>query len=219
MKYSVSEENYLKVIYHLQDQSGLVSTTSLAKALKTKPASVTEMTKKLKSKKLLHYQPYRGFRLTQEGNKAALGIIRRHRLWEYFLAEKLRFSWEEVHELAEELEHVRHKKLIDRLDAFLGFPRLDPHGDPIPDKDGQLATADVICLTELPENTSALISRVTNQSFSLLEMLRQRNMKIGTPIEILKRNAFDESLDVRINRQRSINLSKTIAEQIFVVVT
>src|SRR5690242_15745655 len=130
LNYSTSEENYIKTIYRLQRQDGTVGTNEVAQELKTKPASVTDMMKKLKGKKLLNYQPYQGFRLTGEGSKVALGIIRRHRLWEFFLAEKLKFSWDEVHEVAEDLEHVTNKKLIDKLDEFLGFPRVDPHGDP-----------------------------------------------------------------------------------------
>ena len=132
LNYSTSEENYIKAIFHLQGGEATVTTNELARELKTKPASVTDMMKKLKIKKLLHYQPYRGFRLSSEGSKVALGIIRRHRLWEYFLSEKLKFSWDEVHAIAEHLEHVSSKKLIDKLDEFLGFPRTDPHGDPIP---------------------------------------------------------------------------------------
>ena len=122
LNYSTSEENYIKAIFHLQGGEATVTTNELARELKTKPASVTDMMKKLKTKKLLHYQPYRGFRLSSEGSKVALGIIRRHRLWEYFLSEKLKFSWDEVHAIAEHLEHVSSKKLIDKLDEFLGFP-------------------------------------------------------------------------------------------------
>src|SRR6476646_10458217 len=149
LNYSTSEENYIKAIYHLQNGPNSVSTNAVAEKLSTKPASVTDMMKKLKTKKLLHYQPYQGFRLTTEGSKVALGIIRRHRLWEYFLAEKLNFTWDEVHEVAEDLEHVSNKKLIDKLDAFLGFPRIDPHGDPIPDANGKIEASKKICLTEL----------------------------------------------------------------------
>ena len=127
-----------------------MTTNELANELKTKPASVTDMMKKLKTKKLLHYQPYQGFRLSSEGNKVALGIIRRHRLWEFFLAEKLKFSWDEVHEVAEDLEHVSSKKLIDKLDEFLGFPRFDPHGDPIPDANGKIETSKQFALPNCP---------------------------------------------------------------------
>src|ERR1044072_4527488 len=141
LNYSTSEENYIKTIYHLQNGQNTVTTSALAENLSTKPASVTDMMKKLKTKKLIHYQPYQGFRLSQEGRKVALDIIRRHRLWEFFLAEKLKFKWDEVHVLAEDLEHVSNKKLIDKLDEFLGFPRFDPHGDPIPDSLGKMETS------------------------------------------------------------------------------
>ena len=136
VKYTTSEENYIKAIYHLQKQASQVSTKELAGALQTKPASVTDMMKKLKTKKLLNYKPYYGFRLSAEGNRVALGIIRRHRLWEFFLSEKLDFRWDEVHEVAEQLEHVSSIKLIEKLDSFLGYPKFDPHGDPIPDQHG-----------------------------------------------------------------------------------
>src|SRR6186997_855914 len=164
LNYSTSEENYIKAIFNLQQQDGMVTTNELANELKTKPASVTDMMKKLKVKKLLNYQPYQGFRLTNDGNKVALGIIRRHRLWEYFLAEKLKFSWDEVHEVAEDLEHVSNKKLIDKLDEFLGFPRVDPHGDPIPDANGKIEMSKKICLTDLTINTAATVSSVSDQS-------------------------------------------------------
>ena len=150
VKYSTSEENYIKTIFHLQQADETVTTNELAAELKARPASITDMMKKLKAKKLLHYQPYQGFRLSSDGNKVALGIIRRHRLWEYFLSEKLNFTWDEVHEVAEQLEHVSSKKLIDKLDEFLGFPRTDPHGDPIPDANGKIEPVQKICLTELP---------------------------------------------------------------------
>lgn len=136
VKYSVSEENHIKTIFHLQKSAENVSTQALADKLNTKPASVTDMMKKLKAKKLLEYKPYHGFRLNAAGNKVALGIVRRHRLWEFFLSDKLGFAWDEVHDIAEHLEHVSSQKLIDKLDVFLGLPRFDPHGDPIPDKDG-----------------------------------------------------------------------------------
>jgi DtxR family Mn-dependent transcriptional regulator len=172
LNYSTSEENYIKAIFHLQKQDGIVTTNELANELKTKPASVTDMMKKLKIKKLLHYQPYQGFRLSTEGNKVALGIIRRHRLWEYFLAEKLKFTWDEVHEVAEDLEHVTNKKLIDKLDEFLGFPRVDPHGDPIPDANGRIEFSKKTGLTELPLNTPAVVSSVSDQSSEILELLQ-----------------------------------------------
>src|SRR6476660_10247472 len=164
LNYSTSEENYIKTIYHLQKGQNTVSTNALAEKLSTKPASVTDMMKKLKAKKLLLYQPYQGFKLSQEGKKVALDVIRRHRLWEYFLAEKLKFNWDEVHAVAEDLEHVSSKKLIDKLDEFLGFPRFDPHGDPIPDSSGRIETSKQVCLQDLPVNKSAIVCHVSDQS-------------------------------------------------------
>ena len=216
LNYSTSEENYIKAIYRLQRQEGTVTTNELANELRTKPASVTDMMKKLKTKKMIHYQPYQGFRLTQEGSKVALGIIRRHRLWEFFLAEKLKFSWDEVHEVAEDLEHVSNKKLIDKLDEFLGFPRVDPHGDPIPDAQGRIDTARKICLTDLAENTPAVVSNVKDQSSSILELLEHKKIAIGTRVEIRKKFEFDDSMEIRIGRQPSFTISKQLAENIFV---
>lgn len=216
LNFSASEENYIKAIHRLQRQDGTVSTNEMANELKTKPASVTDMMKKLKAKKLIHYQPYQGFRLTADGSKVALGIIRRHRLWEFFLAEKLKFTWDEVHEVAEELEHVSNKKLIDKLDEYLGFPRVDPHGDPIPDANGKIETIKKIRLTELPENMVATVSNVKDQSSAILELLEHKKIAIGTAIEIKKKFAFDDSVEIKIGRQPVFSISKQLAENIFV---
>src|SRR5215213_2659158 len=162
MKYSASKENYLKAIFHLQSQDGVVTTNELAEELQTRAASVTDMLKKLKDQKLLMYEKYKGFRLSPEGRKVAIQIIRKHRLWEHFLVEKLQFGWDEVHEIAEELEHISSKKLIDRLDEYLGFPKWDPHGDPIPDSNGKFERVEQVSLLDLPVNQWAEISGVTN---------------------------------------------------------
>ena len=216
LNYSVSEENYIKAIFHLQQETDTVTTNELAQKLKTKPASVTDMMKKLKAKKLLHYQPYRGFRLSTEGSKVALGIIRRHRLWEYFLAEKLKFSWNEVHDVAEDLEHVSSKKLTDKLDEFLGFPKFDPHGDPIPDVNGKVNKETMISLANLPVSSRATVCKVSNQSAEILELLKHKKIGLGTMVVIKKRFVFDDSLEVKTGRQPSFNLSKQVAENIFV---
>lgn len=215
LNYTISEENYIKAIFRLQQQEGMVTTNELAAELKTKPASVTDMMKKLKTKKMIHYQPYQGFRLTPDGNKVALGIIRRHRLWEYFLAEKLKFTWDEVHEVAEDLEHVTNTKLINKLDEFLGFPRVDPHGDPIPDANGKIEISKKICLTELPLNKPATVNNVSDQSSKILELLEHKHIAIGTRLEVKKRFEFDESMEVRIGRQPVFTISKQLAENIF----
>lgn len=216
VNYSTSEENYLKAIYRLNGAESTVTTNDLAQELSTKPASVTDMMKKLKLKKLLHYQPYQGFRLTADGTKVALGIIRRHRLWEFFLAEKLHFTWDEVHEVAEDLEHVSNKKLIDRLDEYLGYPRVDPHGDPIPDANGKIEVTKKICLTELPLNTMAQVISVSDHSSDILELLEHKHIQIGTRIEVRKRFAFDDSMEVKAGRQSAFTISRQLSETIYV---
>jgi DtxR family Mn-dependent transcriptional regulator len=216
LNFSTSEENYIKAIFHLQQDDGTVSTNELARELDTRPASVTDMMKKLKAKKLLHYEAYQGFRLTQEGKRVALMIIRRHRLWEYFLAEKLKFSWDEVHEVAEDLEHVSSKKLIDKLDEFLGFPRVDPHGDPIPDQEGRIESSRQVCLLELPLNKPAIVSHVSDQSTEILELLGHKNIGIGTKLEIKKKFDFDGSMEIKTGRLPLFNISQQLAKNIFV---
>jgi len=216
LNFSTSEENYIKAIYHLQEQDGTVTTNELAGKLQAKPASITDMMKKLKLKKLVNYQPYQGFRLTAEGNKVALGIIRRHRLWEYFLAEKLKFNWDEVHEIAEDLEHVSSKKLIDKLDEFLGSPKFDPHGDPIPDANGKLEAGKKIALIDLPINKPAIVSQVTNQQPELLDLLKHQNINIGTKLEVKKKFAFDKSVEIKINKLPVITISEQLAKNIYV---
>lgn len=216
LNYSTSEENYIKAVYHLQLSDDMVTTNEVADHLKTKPASVTDMMKKLKAKKLLNYEPYQGFRLSAEGTKVALGIIRRHRLWEYFLAEKLKFNWDEVHEVAEDLEHVTNKKLIDKLDEFLGFPRVDPHGDPIPDANGRIEITRKICLTDLPLNKPATVNSVSDQSSKILELLEHKKISIGTKLEVKKKFDFDNSMEIRIGRQPAFTISKQLAENIYV---
>lgn len=216
LNYTTSEENYIKAIYHLQKVDGMVTTNELAAELQSKPASITDMMKKLKAKKLLNYQPYQGFRLTADGTKVAVGIIRRHRLWEFFLAEKLKFTWDEVHEVAEDLEHVSNKKLIDKLDEYLGFPRVDPHGDPIPDVNGKIETSKKICITELPVNTISTVASVSDQSSEILELLEHKKIAIGTKVEVKKKFEFDNSMEIKINRQPAITISEQLAKNIFV---
>lgn len=216
LNYTTSEENYIKAIYHLQKVDGMVTTNELAAELESKPASITDMMKKLKAKKLLNYQPYQGFRLTADGTKVALGIIRRHRLWEFFLAEKLKFTWDEVHEVAEDLEHVSNKKLIDKLDEYLGFPRVDPHGDPIPDANGKIEISKKICITELAVNTISTVASVSDHSSEILELLEHKKIAIGTKVEVKKKFEFDNSLEIKINRRPVITISEQLAKNIFV---
>ena len=223
LNFSTSEENYIKTIFHLQNGQNTVTTNELAERLRTKPASVTDMMKKLKAKKLLHYQPYQGFRLTNEGKKVALDIIRRHRLWEFFLAEKLKFKWDEVHVVAEDLEHVSSRKLIDKLDEYLGYPKFDPHGDPIPDSLGKMENSEQVSLVELPLNKPAEVCRVVNQSEEMLELLQHKKINIGTRLEVKRKFGFDHSIEIKLRQskrapseQPPFSISEQLAKNIFV---
>jgi DtxR family transcriptional regulator, Mn-dependent transcriptional regulator len=215
VNFTTSEENYLKAIFHLQEKEGTVSTNALADKLQTKPASVTDMMKKLNAKKLLHYKPYYGFSLSNEGKRIALFIIRRHRLWEFFLSEKLKFDWNEVHLLAEELEHVSSKQLIDRLDNYLGFPQFDPHGDPIPDQKGKMKNLNKVSVLELPFNQTAEVRQVTNQSKEMLEILEHKNIGIGTRLEVKKHFHFDHSVELKV-KSMTVTISEQLAKNIYV---
>lgn len=216
MNFSIAEENYIKAIWHLQQTDSNVTTNELAAELSTKPASVTDMLKRLKEKKLLNYEPYYGVKLNAEGKKLALNIIRKHRLWEYFLVEKLKFNWDEVHAIAEELEHVSSPELVKRLDDFLGNPRFDPHGDPIPDHSGKMESINQISLHELKEHTAAIVTGVGDQSSSLLELLNRKNINIGTKLEIKQRNSFDASVEIKLRNQPLVTISEQLAKKIFV---
>jgi DtxR family transcriptional regulator, Mn-dependent transcriptional regulator len=216
LKYSTSKENYLKSIFHLQQERGLVSTNEVASALQTRPASVTDMLKKLKQQKLILYERYRGFKLTSEGKKVAIQIIRKHRLWEYFLVEKLQFGWDEVHEVAEELEHISSKKLIDQLDTYLGRPQIDPHGDPIPNEQGKMAILPQQCLSDTPVNKPVRVSGVSSQTPEMLDLLHHKHIRIGTLVEVKRKFTFDDSIELKIRKQPAITVSDQVARNILV---
>jgi len=168
--YSLAEENYLKNIYHLEQESETgVSTNAIAERMETKPSSVTDMVQKLADKKMLSYKKYKGTTLTSDGKKIAAGVIRKHRLWEVFLVEKLNFHWDEVHEIAEQLEHIHSEELVVRLDKYLGNPDFDPHGDPIPDMDGNTKLTEKKLLSELKKKQRGVCVGVkeTGSSFSI----------------------------------------------------
>jgi DtxR family Mn-dependent transcriptional regulator len=216
MKLSISEENHIKYIYHLQQSSSLVNTNSLAAELSTKAASVTDMLKKLKTKKILQYEKYKGFKLTELGKKIALTIIRKHRLWEYFLTVKLGFDWAKVHAIAEELEHISNEELIQKLDDFLGNPSFDPHGDPIPDSMGKIPTIKQYSILQLPLKKKAIVSSVSNQSAEMLAMLKHYKISIGSSIQITQQFSFDNSIEIKIDKHIGTILSETVAKNIFV---
>ncbi|RPE12389.1 metal-dependent transcriptional regulator [Chitinophaga lutea] len=216
MKLTTAEENYIKSIYKLQDGNAAVSTNAIAYELDTKPASVTDMAKKLKEKKLIDYEKYQGITLTAEGRKLALQIVRRHRLWEVFLVEKLSFSWNEVHEIAEELEHVGSEKLVNRLSEYLGNPTTDPHGDPIPDAHGKISKSRQLVSLDKATGRRLEVAGVSDQSSALLEFLHAKGVKLGIQIDIIERYEFDNSVEIKIKNQPAFTISEQVSKSIMV---
>lgn len=211
-----SEENYIKVIYHLSLVSPKgINTNAIAEMIESKASSVTDMLKKLADKELVNYQKYQGVTLTQKGLHAAKMIVRKHRLWEVFLVEKLDFTWDEVHDLAEELEHIKSEKLINRLDEYLGFPKEDPHGDPIPDRYGQLVKVDKQLLSEILPSKKVICLGVKDSSPSFLKYLDKHQIALGSEIEVVNKESFDHSLSILINN-RQILISNKIASNLYV---
>ncbi|MBA3665964.1 MAG: metal-dependent transcriptional regulator [Bacteroidetes bacterium] len=219
MQFSVTEENYLKAIYMLRENNdgGGVGTNELSQQLQNKAASVTDMLKRLAEKKLINYQKYKGVVLTSRGEKLAIKIIRKHRLWETFLVEKLSFKWDEVHEIAEQLEHIQSDELINRLENFIGNPRFDPHGDPIPDSKGQFNFLKSKPLSQFNQKGNYLLTGVSEHSKSFLQHLTSVGLKIGDSIKVDELNAFDNSYKVTINKKNIQFFSNKVASHILVV--
>ena len=217
MPASSTVENYLKAIYRLSE-GGLkaVLTNEIAESLKTKAASVTDMIKKLSNKNLISYEKYYGAKITRHGKSHALTIIRKHRLWETFLVEKLHFTWDEVHDVAEQLEHIQSPLLIEKLDEFLGYPTADPHGHPIPDKDGKVQSLKLIPLSESHVNKKIIVRSVKDGSPSFLQYLSKIGIYIGAKIVILDKVEFDRSLEVQIDQKTRVFISRDAAENLLV---
>jgi DtxR family Mn-dependent transcriptional regulator len=211
-----SEENYLKTIYHLTNLSdGEVSTNAIAEMIETKASSVTDMLKKLAEKDLVNYKKYQGVSLTEKGKLSAKMIVRKHRLWEVFLVEKLDFSWDEVHDIAEQLEHIQSEKLINKLDDFLGNPTEDPHGDPIPDINGNIIKVEKMLLSELAQHQTGICVGVKDSSTEFLKYLDKNQIALGSKIEILVKEDFDLSLKIKVS-QNEFTISSKIAANLFV---
>ncbi len=214
--YTFSEENYLKAIFHLERSypSG-VSTNALAEEMVTKASSVTDMIKKLSEKKLVNYKKYQGFKLSKLGMETAVSIIRKHRLWEVFLVDKLNFSWDEVHEVAEQLEHIKSEKLTGELDRFLGFPTRDPHGDPIPDAQGNFKVLNKVLLSDLKKGESGIFVGVKDSSTTFLQFLDKRNITLGSEIKIIDKELFDQSVLIQMNGEE-LRVSNLISGNIYI---
>ena len=212
-----SEENYLKAIWKINEAgTESVSTNSISAAVKTRAASVTDMLKKLADKKLIQYQRYQGVKLTAEGRRVAVNIVRKHRLWEVFLVEKLGYGWDEVHEIAEQLEHIYSENLTDRLDKFLGYPKFDPHGDPIPDKTGKFAEASSVALGFLKAGQTGVMTGVAEHSAVFLRYLDEQHLRLGCTIHVDQVNEFDQSLKIKVNNKSAITISQHAAKNILV---
>ena len=215
--HTFTEENYLKTIYHCSLKSESAGTNQLAAATNTRAASVTDMLKKLADKKLINYTRYQGVTLTHEGEKIALEIIRKHRLWEYFLVEKLDFKWDEVHEMAEELEHISSTELINRLDKFMEYPKYDPHGDPIPDCNGQFKRPELKPVSALTVHQTGIISGVGDHSPVFLQYLEKAALTLGTHITIIEVAGYDHSV-MLATADKKINISREVAKNLLVAI-
>lgn len=213
---SLSEENYLKAIFHLESMGkNGVSTNALAEEMQTKASSVTDMVKRLSDKDFVKYKKYQGVKLSAKGRKEAIKIIRNHRLWEYFLVEKLDFNWDQVHDVAEQLEHIKSDKLIRELDRFLGFPKRDPHGDPIPDEEGNFIKTTRVLLSECRPGENAIVMGVKDSSASFLRYLDKNKIALGSKIKLLYKEDFDQSVMVETS-EGEISLSKKTTSNLFV---
>jgi DtxR family Mn-dependent transcriptional regulator len=213
-----TEENYLKAIYKfLENGEKKISTSVLAKHLGTAPASVTDMLQRLSEKKLISYEKYKGVSLTAAGKKIAVAIIRKHRLWEYFLVKKLGCKWDEVHEMAEQLEHVRSDELIEKLDQFLGRPRFDPHGDPIPDEHGRFQQVNSIPLSQVGRGEKVSITGVLDHGSSFLKYLSKHDISIGQKVIVKDIQEFDKSMDITLHgKSTRIHISSEVAKNLLV---
>ena len=213
---TLSEEDYIKAIYHLgKGKKAAVSTNAIADKMVTKPSSVTDMVRKLSEKGLINYKKYKGVSLTEIGLKTALNLVRKHRLWEVFLVDKLDFTWDEVHEVAEQLEHIKSAKLIDKLDEHLGFPQVDPHGDPIPSKNGEFKKSIKKLLKDVPVGITGVCVGVKDSSPPFLKFLDKHQIALGDTIEVLEKEEFDDSFVIEINNS-TMHISHQIASNLFI---
>ena len=214
---SYAEENYLKVIYKLSiNEKKRVVTKSIADRIATKPSSVTDMVKKLAEKRFLNYEKHHGVKLTRNGELIAIDIIRKHRLWEEFLSEYLGFKWDEVHDIAEELEHINSDFLIERLDKFLNYPKFDPHGDPIPDNKGMFPSVESLRLSELEQGEKSIVVGLIDKTASFLRYLDKLEIHIGSEIEVERRINFDLSMEIVINKQKKNHISQKVSENLLI---
>ena len=215
--HSFTEENYLKAIYKLQEQSGeSVNNSDLARVLEVHAASVTDMLKKMAAKKLIIYEKSKGFKLTEKGRLVAVNIIRKHRLWEVFLVEKLSFGWDEVHDIAEQLEHIQSEVLINRLDEYLGHPKADPHGDPIPNANGVFTKSKSVLLSQMKKNAQGKFTGVTDHSSPFLTYLDKIGLSLGDNVKVKSIEEFDNSYILQFKGKNEITVSYKVANSLLI---
>lgn len=213
---SLIEENYLKALFTLSNGKGEVNVIDLSKRLEIKMPTVTSMMKKLAEKKLVHYESYKPLRLTDKGKKDAAVIIRKHRLTEMFLVQKMGFGWEDVHPIAEQVEHIQSPLFFEKMDELLGFPKLDPHGSPIPDKNGKMVWKEYTKLSECKVGDTLKLSAVINTSGEFLKFLNSRELSLGLKLKIKSVEPFDSTMIVSYNKRQSETLSHTVCERLLV---
>ena len=213
---SLTEENYLKALFNLSQENGEVSVNELSKHLQIKMPTVTSMMKKLGEKELVHYESYKPLKLTEKGRRAAGLIIRKHRLTEMFLVEQMSFGWEQVHEIAEQIEHIHSPEFFEKMDELLGYPKFDPHGSPIPDKTGKMDWIHFSKLSDCKVGDNVKLSGVTNSSGDFLKFLNTRELKLGTKIKIKSIEKFDGSMEVSYGKRASEHLSGLVCERLLV---
>ncbi len=216
MELSVKEQNYIKTIYTLCISSEVASNKHIAKNMGIQPSAVSDMLKRLAKKKIVHYTKYQGVKLSKKGIRVAMDIIRKHRIWEVFLYEKLNFKWDEVHEIAEQLEHINSTKLIDNLESYLGYPTRDPHGDPIPNKEGVIYSSSEILLQKAKVGEIYYISQIKTDEADLLTFLEDKQLLINTKITILNRQKYDNSITIELCNGYQVYLSEKMCKKIYV---
>ena len=212
--FSQAEENYLKSIYILSEEShNNISTNMIANKMKTKPSSVTDMVKKLSAKDLVSYQKYQGVILSNKGREVALKVVRKHRLWEYFLVKKLNYGWDKVHDIAEQLEHIQSDTLIDNLEEFLRFPKFDPHGDPIPDREGRIMQTKTVNLLQLKVGQKGVLDNLKDSSDTFLKYLNKKNLALRDRIKVIDIEPFDNSVHIETKTHQLV-ISKKVASNL-----
>jgi DtxR family Mn-dependent transcriptional regulator len=213
---SLAEENYLKALFNLSNETGVVNVNELSRHLNIKMPTVTSMMKKLSAKKLVHYESYKPLKLTKEGRKQAASIIRKHRLTEMFLVDKMGFGWEQVHDIAEQIEHIQSPVFFEKMDELLGYPKFDPHGSPIPDKEGNMDLKEYHKLSSCKPGEQVILGAVINNSSEFLQFLNSKDLRLGLKLAIISIESFDKTMVIQYENHPSETLSHTVCERLLV---